>query len=122
MALPDVTYEYYHGTWGGPLDAEAFAASERAAKASVRRIIGFNAPESDGQAEAYRNAVCAAVDVDAAYGASGGIGEGSGSLTIGSFSIGGGYSGDGANTYDRDMERAVRGELTDSGLLYQGVG
>lgn len=70
--------------------------------------------------DAYVRAVCAAVDVDAAYGCSGGIGEGLASVSIGSFSASLG-AGDAAGGYDTDMTRAIRRELSGSGLLYQGI-
>ena len=120
MSLPNVAYTDYQA-WGGKLGADAFAASLPAAKAAVRLIIGFNVPEGEAQTAAYKNAVCAAVDVDHAYGATGGIGENSPSFTIGSFSYGGGSSSDGRSAYDSDMEGAIYGELSGSGLLYQGV-
>lgn len=121
MALPDVAYADYEAA-GGALDEGAFAASLAHALAAVRYIIGFNAPETDDEVAAYRAAVCAAVDVDAAYGASGGYGETGGSLTVGSFSVGSGASGSSGTAYDADMERAVRGALAGTGLLFQGVG
>ena len=120
MALPEVTYADYQA-WGGQREAGAFSASLAAAKAAVRRIIGFNVPEGTAQVAAYKNAVCAAVDVDAAYGATAGIGEASGGFTIGSFTYGGGAASEGLSAYDSDMERMIYNELTGSGLLYQGV-
>ena len=120
MPLPEVTYSDYQA-WGGKREAGAFSTSLPHAKAAVRRVIGFNVPETDAQADAYRNAVCAAVDVDADHGATGGTGASGGSFTIGSFSYGGGMSADGKTVYDSDMERAIRSELTGSGLLYQGI-
>ena len=121
MALPEVTYRDYTD-WGGKLSQEAFNASIKAAAARVRYVIGFNVPENADEAAAYRNAVCAAADVDAAYGASGGIGEAQ-SVRIGSFSIGGADSPSaGMAAYDRDMLQAIRGELMGTSLLYQGVG
>ena len=120
MALPEVTYADYQA-WGGKCDASAFGASLAAARAAVHRIIGFNVPEGTAQVAAYTNAVCAAVDVDQAYGATAGIGESSAGFTIGSFTYGRGSDSGGASAYDSDMERAIYGELTGSGLLYQGV-
>lgn len=120
MALPEVTYSDYQA-WGGQLEEAAFTASLPAGRAAVRRIIGFNVPDGDAQEAAYRAAVCAAADVDAAYGATGGIGEASGGFSIGSFSMAGASSADGAGGYDSDMERAIYGELSGTGLLYQGV-
>lgn len=116
MPLPSVTYSTY-SEHGGKLEEGAFEASLRAAVSAVRDIIGFNEPQDTGDEDAYIRAVCAAVDVDAAYGASGGIGEGLGSFTLGSFSASQGQT----SSYDIDMTRAIRRELIGSGLLYAGV-
>ena len=43
MPLPSVTYELYKGQ-GGTLEADAFAASLRAAASAVRDVIGYNEP------------------------------------------------------------------------------
>lgn len=122
--LPTVTYERYQEL-GGKLRVDAFEASLRAAMASIREIIGFNVP-NEANLEAYERAVCAAVDVDAYYGASGGVGEHMISATLGSFSASFGSNVQGSisapSTYDLDMHRVIRQELTGSGLLYQGIG
>lgn len=119
MALPSVAYTDYE-SYGGGLPEEAFKASLRAARASVREVIGFNEPQDAAEEEAYRNAVCAAVDVDAKYGASGGIGERMANLSIGSFSVS--SSGEGVSAYDMDMRRCIAHELVGTSLLYQGIG
>ncbi|MEG1907221.1 MAG: hypothetical protein RR842_14385 [Gordonibacter sp.] len=119
MPLPSPTHEAYR-EWGGKLSGTAFNASLRAARASVREVMGFNVPEDAEQEAAYLSAVCAAVDVDAAYGASGGIGESMASISIGSFSASAGASE--LNPYETDMQRVIRRELSGSGLLYAGVG
>lgn len=119
MPLPSVTYEQYKAQ-GGTLEADAFAASLRAAVSAVRDVIGYNEPQDDDDVEAYTRAVCAAVDVDEAYGASGGIGEGVASVTLGKFSAS--IGGDGASSlYETDMRRVVHRELVGSSLLYQGL-
>lgn len=118
MALPSVAYTDYE-SYGGGLPEESFKASLRAARASVREVIGFNEPQDAAEEEAYRNAVCAAVDVDAAYGASGGIGERMANLSIGSFSA---SSSEGVSAYDMDMRRRIVQELAGTSLLYQGIG
>lgn len=116
--LPEVTYQRYQEL-GGTLGEDAFNASLRAGMASVRQIIGFNVPD-DTNMEAYERAVCAAVNVDAAYGASGGIGEAVASVTLGKFSAS--FSDNGtASPYQVDMRRAVHRELVGSSLLYQGL-
>lgn len=119
MPLPSVTYEQYKAQ-GGTLEADAFAASLRAAVSAVRDVIGYNEPQDDDDVEAYTRAVCAAVDVDEAYGASGGIGEGVASVTLGKFSATMGGNGS-ASLYQADMRRAIARELAGSSLLYQGV-
>lgn len=119
MAVPTVTYAGYT-QHGGTLAEDVFKASSRAAVAWVRDVIGFNEPQDADDEDAYVRAVCAAVDVDAAYGCSGGIGEGLASVSIGSFSASLG-AGDAAGGYDADMTRAIRRELVGSGLLYQGI-
>lgn len=119
MPLPSVTYELYKGQ-GGTLGEDAFAASLRAAVSAVRDVIGYNEPQDEEDEAAYIRAVCAAVEVDDAYGASGGIGEAVASITLGKFSAsmaGGGT----ASLYDVDMRRAVLRELVGSSLLYQGL-
>lgn len=120
MPLPSVTYEQYKAQ-GGMLEADAFAASLRAAVSAVRDVIGYNEPQGDDDVEAYTRAVCAAVDVDEAYGASGGIGEGVASVTLGKFSATMGQASGSSSLYDVDMRRAVRRELVGSTLLYQGL-
>ncbi len=111
--LPEVESADYHGanTWD---DVRPHLG---AAVAAVREVIGFNVPEGEEQVEAYKAAVCAALDVDAAYGFSGGI-EASGSVRLGSLTIEQGQGGG----YDAAMDRAVRRALSGSGLLYQGLG
>lgn len=111
--LPEVESADYHGThtWD---DVRPHLG---AAVAAVREVIGFNVPEGEEQVAAYKAAVCAALDVDAAYGFSGGI-EASGSVRLGSLTIEQGQGGG----YDAAMDRAVRRALSGSGLLYQGLG
>lgn len=119
MAVPTVTYADYT-RHGGTLAEDVFKASSRAAVAWVRDVIGFNVPQDADDEDAYMRAVCAAVDVDAAYGCSGGIGEGLASVSIGSFSASAGADGT-SGSYGSDMSRAIRHELVGSGLLYQGI-
>ena len=117
---PSVSYDEYTAR-GGKLAKEAFDASLASAVASVREVMGLNEPDGERQAAAYVGAVCAAVDVDAAYGASGGIGENVASVAVGAFSAT--LAGTaGVSAYDLDMRRAIRRELQGSGLLYQGIG
>ena len=115
---PSVSYDEYTAR-GGKLAKEAFGASLASAVASVREVMGLNEPDGERQATAY---VCAAVDVDAAYGASGGIGENVASVAVGAFSATLAAGTAGVSAYDLDMRRAIRRELQGSGLLYQGIG
>ena len=119
MPLPSVTYELYK-QHGGTLDGDAFTASLRAAVSAVREVIGYNTPQDADDEEAYIRAVCSAVDVDEAYGASGGIGETVASVTLGRFSASVGGSGS-ASSYTTDMRRVIHRELVGSTLLYQGL-
>lgn len=119
MATPEVTYGDYTAL-GGRLGEDAFSSSLGHARAAVREVIGLSVPQDDEDERAYVRAVCAAVDVDARYGASGGVGVGLASVSIGSFSASLGSGGE-AGGYDADMRRAIRRELSGSGLLYQGV-
>lgn len=119
MPLPSVTYELYQGQ-GGKLGEDAFVASLRAAVSAVRDVIGYNEPQDEEDEDAYIRAVCAAVEVDDAYGASGGIGEAVASVTLGKFSASMGGNG-AASPYQVDMRRAVHRELVGSSLLYQGL-
>lgn len=117
--LPEVGSADYKGahTW------DEVCAHLPAAVAAVREAMGFNVPEGAEQAAAYKAAVCAALDVDAAYGFSDGIGEGLQSMTVGSFSASmGQQQGAQASAYEQDMRRAIQRELSGTGLLYQGLG
>lgn len=89
-----------------------------AAVSAVREAIGFNVPEGEEQVAAYKAAVCAALDVDAAYGFSGGVCD-SGTVRLGSLTI---EQGQGGSAYEADVSKAVRRALSGSGLLYQGLG
>ena len=120
MSLPTVTYAQYEA-FGGSLDEDAFDASSSAAVAAVREVIGRNEPQDDADEEAYGRAVCAAVDVDNRYGASGGVGERLASVSLGKFSASLSSGEGGESPYDADMERAIVRELSGSSLLYQGL-
>ena len=116
--LPEVTESDYHG----PHQWSEVGPHLPAAVAAVRELMGFNEPEGEEQEAAYKAAVCAALDVDAAYGFSGGVAEGLQSLTVGSVSLGMGQADAQASAYDRDMRRAIARELRGTGLLYAGLG
>lgn len=121
-ALPTVTYARY-AELGGLLDEATFARSQRAAHAAVREVVGMNEILDEEDLAGYERAVCAAVEVDHQYGASGGIGEHLAAMTVGKVSMTMNYAGTtGASLYDYDMAREVMRELTGTSLLYQGVG
>lgn len=117
---PEVTYAFYRDEYGGALGEDGFDGSLAHAIAEVRRLTWPNDPGID--AGAYRRAVCAAIDVDAAYGATGGTGAGLSSVTAGSVSMSFAGAAGGASAYDADVERAVAGELAGTGLLFMGLG
>lgn len=114
MQGPD--FKYYSGEWRGQLDEDGFARALPRAVSAVRGRIWPNGTER--APEAWRRAVCAAVDVDAAWGLGGGVGALS-SVTAGAVSMS--FGSDGA-TYEDDLARAVDAELAGSGLLFAGVG
>lgn len=117
MSSPKVTYAFYK-EYGGTLEEDGFNAALPHALAAVRRLTWPNDP---AQAEdAYKRAVCAAVDVDSKYGYSGGIGENISSMTVGAFSVS--VDSGSANFYQQDMWQAIEGELIGTGLLFQGIG
>lgn len=117
MAAPTVTYAFYTNQYGGTLDEGGFKAALPHALAYVRDRIWPNRPSR--AVRAWRMAVCAACDVDAAYGFSGGAGA-LASVTTGTVSMS--FGGQGGSTWETDMARAVDGRLAGTGLLYMGLG
>ena len=115
--LPEVGSADYRGA----CTRDEVCAHLPAAVAAVREVMGFNVPEGEEQVAAYKAAVCAALDVDAAYGFSGGVAEGLQSMTVGSLSVTLGLQG-GQSAYEQDMQRAIRRELSGTGLLCQRLG
>ncbi len=115
--LPEVGSADYKGahTWS------EVCAHLPAAVAAVREVMGFNVPEGAEQVAAYKAAVCAALDVDATYGFSDGVAESLQSMTVGSLSVTLGLQ-DGQSAYEQDMQRAIRRELSGTGLLCQRLG
>lgn len=121
MTPPRLTYARYRAL-GGRLMVDAFTDSLGAAEARVRAETSPNLPRDEWEREAWDRAVRAAVEVDSAYGASGGVGESASSVSIGGFSAT--YrreGGSGPLPYDRDMRAAIRRELCGTSLLYRGV-
>lgn len=109
------TYPYYRDTFKGTMAEAAFKASLRHAAAAVKERIWPNEPDGS---EEYKSAVCAAAEVEAAYGNNGGVQGGMASFTVGAFSA----TSAGRGSYAEDMDAAIERELTGSPLLYQGLG
>ena len=109
------TYPYYRDTFKGTMDEAAFRASLRHASAAVKERIWPNEP--DGSDE-YKCAVCAAAEVEAAYGNNGGVQGGMASFTVGAFSA----TSAGRGSYGADMASVIDRELAGSPLLYRGIG
>ena len=117
------TYEGYVSA-GGELDASRFHSSLAHALAFVRETVWPNSPSGEEQGRAWERAVYACVDVDAQYGASGGVGDGAQSVSIGSFSMSAGSATSSQGTdsgWLADMRRAALRELAGSGLLWMGL-
>ena len=115
MAVGEPTYPYYRDTYKGSMAEAAFRASLRHASAAVRDHIWPNEPDGS---EEYKNAVCAAAEVEAAYGNNGGIQGGVASFTVGAFSA----TSAGRGSYEADMASVIERELSGSPLLYRGLG
>ncbi|MEG2932723.1 MAG: hypothetical protein RR842_04015 [Gordonibacter sp.] len=118
MVAQQPTYSFYTADHCGKLDEAAFNASLRCATSYAKDFIWPNEPDGSNE---YMHAVCSAIDVDAAYGTSSGIGEAASDIKIGSFSISTPQNGDGTD-YARDMRTAIKRELIGTGLLYMGIG
>lgn len=116
MSIIQPTYGFYSQEYSGELSEGTFDSSLRTACAYVRDFIWPNDPDDSSE---FLRAVCAAIDVDAAYGASGGIGEGTTDFSIGSFSAS--ISQESGGTYEQEMHAAIKRELSGSGLLYRGL-
>lgn len=114
------TYQFYKDTYYGQASEVAFKASLRTAINKVNYIIYPN-EVTDETLEAYQIAICAAVDVDIAHGGSGGVGENTGSMSVGSFSISSGSSGGALTEYENEIRRAIEEPLVGTGLLFMGL-
>ena len=112
-----VSFGFYLDGYGGALAAEAFAEALPAAVRCVGALTGARdvCEEWDGdRAEAWRRAVCAAVDAFAEYG------EGRvGGFSIGSFSVTN-YRDEGTTGAEVAREAALA-ELSRTGLAFVGV-
>ena len=112
-----VSYEFYQDGYGGALAANVFAEALPAAVRCVGALTGARdvCEEWDGdRAEAWRRAVCAAVDAFAEYG------EGRvGGFSIGSFSVTN-YRDEGTTGAEVARDAALA-ELAGTGLAFAGV-
>lgn len=117
MAAPEVAYAFYRDGYRGALDEDAFGRALPRALAEVRRRT-WPRVEADAP-DAWARAVCAACDVEAAHGFTGGACEG-GSVRLGSFSASGADGG--AGSYGRDMADAVAREIAGTPLQFAGLG
>lgn len=112
-----VSYGFYLDGYGGALAAEAFAEALPAAVRCVCGLTGRREPDprwEEGDADAWRRAVCAAADAFAEYG------EGRvGGFSIGSFSVTN-YRDDGTTGAEVARETALS-ELAGTGLCWSGV-
>ena len=113
--MPRPDYPFYSMDYGGALDQDAFERALPRALSEVRRRTW---PRGEADAPgAWARAVCAACDVEAAHGFSGGACEG-GSVRLGSYSASGGEAG----SYARDMADAVAREVAGTPPQYAGLG
>lgn len=112
-----VSYGFYQDGYGGALAAEAFAEALPAAVRCVGGLTGRREPDpswEEGDADAWRRAVCAAADAFAEYG------EGRvGGFSIGSFSVTN-YRDEGTTGAEVAREAALA-ELSRTGLAFVGV-
>lgn len=112
--MSEVTYEWYAGTYGGGLSEAAFSSFLPAGMSHVRWMCGGREPADDGEATAYKRAVCVATEAFADYG------DGQvGGFTLGDFKV---------SRYERDATTgaeiatdAVTRELAGTSLMFCGV-
>ena len=112
-----VSYDFYLDDYGGALAADALAEALPAAVRCVCGLTGRREPDprwEEGDADAWRRAVCAAADAFAEYG------EGRvGGFSIGEFSVTN-YRDDGT-TGSEVARGAALAELAGTGLCWSGV-
>ena len=114
LGAPCADWAFYADEYGGSLPVEAFSEALPAAMRHVRGLCGWRAPRDEGEARAYRRAVCAAADAFAEDG------EGRvGGFSIGSFSVTN-YRDDGTTGAEVAREAALS-ELAGTGLCWGGV-
>lgn len=110
----DFSYEYYRDSFDGDLSQDAFDSVLVAAMRHVRWLCGYREPETEVECEAYKRAVCAAVDVFANFG------EGQvGGFSLGDFKVTN-YENQGTTGEALASEAAIK-ELVGTRLLFCGV-
>lgn len=108
-----VTYEFYSQTYGGRLSEPAFGLALPAASRHVRWLVGGREPGED-ELDAYRRAVCAAVDAFAEFG------EGQvGGFALGDFKVTH-YEDEGTTGGEIATANALK-ELVGTSLAFCGV-
>jgi hypothetical protein len=117
MSPAPVSYGFYQDAYGGAQAADSFAEALPAALRCVGALTGRREPDpgwDEGDADAWRRAVCAAADAFAEYG------EGRvGGFSIGSFSVTN-YRDEGTTGAEVAREVALA-ELAGTGLCFAGV-
>lgn len=112
-----VSYSWYLDAYGGSVEAEAFAEALPAATRLMRQVTGFaevGAHWTDGDADAWKRACCAAADAFAEFG------EGRvGGVQVGDFKLTN-YMEKGTTGREVALE-AVMAELAGTGLAFCGV-
>ena len=115
--MPNLDFAFYRDEYRGQLGQDGFERALPIALAEVRRRTW---PRGEADAPgAWARAVCAACDVEAAHGFTGGACEG-GSVRLGSFSASGAAGG--AGSHARDMADAVAREVAGTPLQFAGLG
>lgn len=108
-----VTYEFYSETYGGGLTEAAFGLSLPAATRHVRWLVGGR-ETGDDELDAFRRAVCAAVDAFAEFG------EGQvGGFALGDFKVTH-YEDEGTTGEEMATSAALK-ELVGTSLAFSGV-
>lgn len=109
-----ITYRWYQDSYGGDLSEVAFASSLPAAKRHVSWLCGGKEPKGCSERNAYRRAVCAAIEAFACYG------EGQvGGFSIGDFKMTH-YEDEGTTGAELATDAALE-ELAGTSLLFSGV-
>lgn len=108
-----VTYQFYKDVYGGGLSEAAFGLALPAASRHVRWLVGGREPGED-ELDAYRRAVCVAVDAFAEFG------EGQvGGFALGDFKVT--HYDNRGTTGEEQATYACEKELAGTGLLFCGV-